>query len=69
MSDGDWLLEGVGDRAKCRVSEVSLATTLLSGVPDDLSDPKPSPRNESLVAGAVQWADRIMRKIDNVFER
>ncbi len=34
---------------------------------DDLFDSKPSPRTESMVAAAVQWADRIMRKIDNVF--
>ena len=34
---------------------------------DDLFDSKGSPRTESLVAAAVQWADRILRKIDNVF--
>jgi hypothetical protein len=34
---------------------------------DDLFDCKPSPRTESMVAAAVQWAERIMRKIDNVF--
>ena len=34
---------------------------------DDLFDSKGSPRTESMVAAAVQWADRIMRKIDNVF--
>jgi hypothetical protein len=34
---------------------------------DDLFDSKPSPRTESLVAAAVQWAELIMRKIDNVF--
>jgi hypothetical protein len=34
---------------------------------DDLFDSKPSPRNQSLVAAAVQWAERIMQKIDNVF--
>jgi len=34
---------------------------------DDLFDSKPSPRTESLVAAAVHWADRIMRKIDGVF--
>ena len=34
---------------------------------DDLFDSKPSPRTESMVAAAVQWADKIMRKIDNVF--
>jgi hypothetical protein len=35
--------------------------------PDDLHDSRPSPRTESLVGSAVQWAERIMRKIDNVF--
>ncbi len=34
---------------------------------DDLFDSKPSPRTGSMVAPAVQWAERIMRKIDNVF--
>jgi hypothetical protein len=34
---------------------------------DDLFDSKPSPRTESMVAAALQWAERIMRKIDNVF--
>ncbi|HXW93279.1 MAG TPA: hypothetical protein VEK33_22210 [Terriglobales bacterium] len=34
---------------------------------DDLFDSKPSPRTESMVAAAVQWAEKIMRKIDNVF--
>jgi len=35
--------------------------------PEDLRDSLPSPRTESLVASAVQWADRIMRKIDGIF--
>ena len=34
---------------------------------DDLFDCRSSPRTESLVAAAVQWAERIMRKIDNCF--
>ena len=34
---------------------------------DDLFDCKSNPRTESLVASAVQWAERIMRKIDNLF--
>lgn len=34
---------------------------------DDLFDSKSSPRTEALVAAAVQWSERIMRKIDNVF--
>jgi len=28
---------------------------------------KPSPRTESLVGAALQWAERIMAKIDDVF--
>jgi len=36
---------------------------------DDLFDSKSSPRTESLVAAAVQWAERIMKKIDSVFPR
>jgi hypothetical protein len=34
---------------------------------DDLFDNRGSPRTESMIAAAVQWAERIMRKIDNVF--
>jgi hypothetical protein len=34
---------------------------------EDLFDNRSSPRTESMVAAAVQWAERIMRKIDNVF--
>ena len=34
---------------------------------DDLFDCRSSPKTESLVAAAVQWAERIMRKIDGVF--
>jgi hypothetical protein len=33
--------------------------------PEDLHNTRPSPRTESLVASAVQWAERIMRKIDS----
>jgi hypothetical protein len=34
--------------------------------PEDLNDSRPSPRTESLIASAVQWAERIMRRIDGV---
>jgi hypothetical protein len=38
---------------------------------DDLHDSRPSPRTESLVGSAVgsavQWAERIMRRIDGTF--
>jgi hypothetical protein len=33
---------------------------------EDLFDSKPSPRTESLVSAAVQWAEKIMKKIDGV---
>jgi hypothetical protein len=35
---------------------------------DDLfGGPQGSPRTDAMVAAAIQWADKIMRKIDNVF--
>ena len=34
---------------------------------DDLFDNRSSPRTEAMVAAAVQWAERIMKKVDNVF--
>jgi hypothetical protein len=36
---------------------------------DDLFDSRSSPRTESLVAAAIQWTERIMKKIDNAFPR
>jgi hypothetical protein len=34
---------------------------------DDLfGGPQGSPRTDKMIAAAVQWAERIMRKIDNV---
>ena len=36
---------------------------------DDLFDSRSSPRTESLVASAIQWAERIMRRaVDAVWE-
>jgi hypothetical protein len=29
--------------------------------------PQGSPRTDKMIAAAVQWADRIMQKIDNVY--
>jgi hypothetical protein len=35
---------------------------------DDLfGGPQGSPRTDAMVAAAIQWADKIMRKIDTVF--
>jgi hypothetical protein len=35
---------------------------------EDLFDNRGSPRTEAMVAAAVQWAEKIMRKIDSLFE-
>ncbi len=35
--------------------------------PEDLLNTRPTPRTESLVASAVHWAERIMRKIDGLY--
>ena len=34
---------------------------------EDLFDTRDSPRTRSMVTAAVQWAERIMHKVDNVF--
>ena len=35
---------------------------------DDLfGGPQGSPRTDAMIAASVQWADKIMQKIDNVF--
>jgi hypothetical protein len=34
---------------------------------DEFFDSRPSPRTGSLVAAAVQWAEKIMKRIDNTF--
>jgi hypothetical protein len=37
---------------------------------DDLfGGPQGSPRTDKLIAASIQWAELIMRKIDNVFEK
>jgi hypothetical protein len=37
-------------------------------VPDDLfGGPQGRPRTDKMIAAAVQWAERIMRKIDSVY--
>jgi hypothetical protein len=34
---------------------------------EDLHDSRSSPRTEALVGSAVQWAERIMRRVDGEF--
>jgi hypothetical protein len=41
--------------------------TFISVGGEDLGDSRPSPRTKNLISSAVQWADRIMNRIDGVF--
>ena len=45
----------------------SILVTRHLKTPEDLHDSRPSPRTEALVASAVEWAERIMRRIDGTF--
>jgi hypothetical protein len=52
-------------RALAIVAGILVASRLKTS--EDLFDNRGSPKTEAMIAAAVQWADRIMRKIDNVF--
>ena len=41
----------------------------LSTADDLFGGPQGSPRTDAMIAAAVQWAERIMRKIDSVFPK
>jgi len=48
------------------VAGIIVARHLHTG--DDLfGGPQGSPRTDKMIAAAVQWSERIMRKIDDVF--
>jgi hypothetical protein len=46
-----------------------VAGILVAATPENHGRSILRPRTESLVAAAVQWAERIMRKIDGVFPK
>ena len=46
-----------------------LVARYLNTAGDLFGGPQGSPRTDAMVAAAVQWADRIMCKIDTVFEK
>ena len=60
----------VGQGAPLRPIEVVGAAILVASRMDTAGDlfgrPHGSPQTDALIATAVQWAERIMRKIDNV---
>jgi hypothetical protein len=49
------------------IARILVARHLRTADGEDLRDGRPSPRTESLVASAMQWAERIMRRIDSTF--
>ena len=58
------------DEGRKRVIGIMAAilTAMHMRTADDLfGTPQGSPRTDRLIAASVQWAERIMRKIDNVF--
>jgi hypothetical protein len=60
------------DEGRKRVIGIMAAilTSLHMQTADDLfGGPQGSPRTDKLIAASVQWAELILQKIDNVFER
>jgi hypothetical protein len=51
------------DEGRNRVLAIAAAILVARHLknPEDLHESRPSPRTESLIASAVQWAERIMR--------
>ena len=61
---------GVMDEGRKRVIGIMAAilASLHMRTADDLfGTPQGSPRTDRLIAASIQWAERIMRKIDDVF--
>ncbi len=44
-----------------------LASLHMQTADDLFGTPQGSPRTDKLIAASIQWAEQIMRKIDNVF--
>ncbi len=60
----------VMDEGRKRVIGIMAAilTAMYMWTADDLfGTPQGSPRTEKLIAASIQWAEKIMQKIDNVF--
>jgi hypothetical protein len=44
-----------------------LASLHMQTADDLFGTPQGSPRTDKLIAASIQWAEQIMKKIDNVF--
>jgi hypothetical protein len=56
------------DARECLQSFAGIIVARHLDAADDLfGGPQGSPRTDKMVAAAIQWADKILRKIDSVF--
>jgi hypothetical protein len=51
---------------KRRIMAAILASLHMQSANDLFGGPQGSPRTDRLIEASIQWAERIMRKIDNV---
>ena len=69
MQSEDAILSGM-DESRKRVIGIMAAilASLHMRTADDLfGTPQGSPRTDRLIAASIQWAERIMQRIDDVF--
>jgi hypothetical protein len=68
---GEWCYDtGAMDEGRKRVLGIMAAilASLHMQTADDLfGGPQGSPRSDKLISASIQWVERIMEKIDNVF--
>jgi hypothetical protein len=57
------------DEGRKRVIGIILAFLHMRQADDLFRTPKGSPQTDRLIEASIQWAERIMRKIDNVFSK
>ena len=55
------------DEGRKRVFAIVAGMRHLDTADDLFGGPQGSPRTDKMVAAAIQWADRILRKIDSTF--
>jgi len=73
ISCGEYRAKGVSsrvDEGRKRVIGImaSILTAMHMRTADDLfGTPQGSPRTDRLIAASIQWAERIMQKIDDAF--
>ena len=60
---------GYGRRAEAGVGIIAaiLASLHMRTADDLFGTPQGSPRTDRLIAASIQWAERIMQKIDDAF--